>query len=506
MNRAMLFAAGLMMTACATLPEGPVSWKVPEDGGTPRRSSRITAVSGTEFRIAACAEEDESPLRHAVSRLDLIAVNPSDRTRTVTLHLDLSGDGKRNKLDHDARGFGGMPKRDYLYIQEPGQLWRRVDGTVDDWTCTVSFPAAPGETRVGLSPWYTYDHYVRFIASLPTHPHLAVSVAGKSDGGREIRELTITDPSVPGAGKQRIFWHAREHAYECFSSFAMEGLVAFLLSDEAAEVRRRYVVTLHPMTNVDGVALGYEYRWAYDYPKPRATATAAVTWGAIDRLRPDLVITWHNWIAPRDGDVVFYTDGIDGKATRRAWDLFTQRFPSPRAVGHRWLDEANPIRYNWVGRSLSENNVHEYAMKRYGTKVWGWEMPWWGRDAGDPTRNARKHGADFGRAFFAVQGILTAPAVSYGSVRPVESVQRGHRHEILVNGTRHVADPAREAAVIGEFTSPSGKRVQVEGSYEGEAGWRVAFSPDEEGGWSCLLRGEGVECFVTGRLVCVRPD
>lgn len=504
MRRALLWAAGLMMTACASLPEGPVTWKVPEDGGTPRRASRITPLGDREFRIAACAEEEESPLRHAVSRLDLIAVNPGDRDRTVTLHLDLSGDGKRKKLDHDARGFGGMLKRDYLYVQEPGKPWRRVDGSVDDWTCTVSFTAVPGETRIGLSPWYPFEDYRTYMGSLPRHPHLAKAVAGKSDGGREIWELTITDPSVPAGEKRRIFWHAREHAYECFSSFAMEGLVAFLLSEEAAEIRRRYAITLHPMTNVDGVARGYEYRWSYDFPKPRGTATAAVTWGAIDRLRPDLVITWHNWIAPRDGDVVFYTDDEAGTPTRRAWDLFTQRFPSPRAVGHRWLDETNPIRYNWAGRSLSEDNVHQYAMKRYGSRVWGWEMPWWGRDAGDPLQNARKHGADFARAFFAVQAILAAPPPSAADAA-ARNAPAGLPYDFVVRARSHVADPRREGALIGELTSPSGARRQIEGVFEGGEAWRLTFTPDEAGEWTYLLRGEGVEHFSTGRLTCTAP-
>ena len=156
------------------------------------------------------------------------------------------------------------------------------------------------------------------------------------------------------------------------------------------------------MTNVDGVAQGYEYRNGYDYPQPRGTATGKLTFDAIDRLRPDFAVTWHNWVAPRDVDCLFYTDSENGKASRRAWDLFTQRFPSPRGVGHRWESESDPLAKNWFGRTLGESNVHQYAMKRYGTQVWGWEMPWWGRDVDA----ARKAGADFGRAFLATLDIM----------------------------------------------------------------------------------------------------
>lgn len=51
---------------------------------------------------------------------------------------------------------------------------------------------------------------------------------------------------------------------------------------------------------------------------------------------------------------------------------------------------------------VEESNVHQYAMKRYGTQVWGWEMPWWGRDVDA----ARRAGADFGRAFLATIDIM----------------------------------------------------------------------------------------------------
>jgi hypothetical protein len=64
--------------------------------------------------------------------------------------------------------------------------------------------------------------------------------------------MTITEPTVPMAQKRTIYLQAREHAYETFSSFAMEGLLEFLLLDAAAEFRRQYRIVLHPMTNVDG--------------------------------------------------------------------------------------------------------------------------------------------------------------------------------------------------------------------------------------------------------------
>jgi hypothetical protein len=482
-------------------PTEPVQIVVPPDGGTPRGPDRIVRLGQRDFRILAAVEEGHSPLTHAVSRVDLIVRNSGPEAEIV-LHLDLSGDGART--NYDASPEGGMPERDFLYVQNPGQPWRRVEGTVSGWVATVRFPVPPGETRLGLSPWYTYGDYLSFVGSLPAHPHLQKALIGKSEGGREQWELTITDPASPPEDKRRVFWHTREHAYETFSSFAIEGLVEFLLSPAAAEHRQRFAFTLHPMTNVDGVADGYEYRAGYDYPKSRGTVTARLTWETVDRLRPDLVVAWHNWIAPRDVDVVFYTDSVEGRASRRAWDLFTQRFPSPRSVGHRWQSEHNPVEKNWFGRTLSDGNVHQYAMKQYGTRVWGWEMPWWGRDEDDPTRNARRAGADFGRAWLETLRELEAPPVS-APPRAVVEVRCREMHEFELRGRSHVENPFRDAALIGEFISPAGKKITLEGFHCGADLWKLRFVPEEEGEWRYLLRGEGAALFAEGRLLAKHP-
>ncbi|MDO8542154.1 MAG: DUF4038 domain-containing protein [Opitutaceae bacterium] len=491
-----------LLSGLACLQAQTISWSVPADGGTPRDPARIVADGAAEFRIRASVEEGRSPLKHAVSRIDLICRNESQQAATVTVHLDLSGDGKRT--DFDSTAFGGMATRDFVFIQPPGKPWQQVNGTTAGWISTVSFVAAPGETRIGLGPSYSYADLLRWVNALPSHPHLDKHPLGKSDGGRDHWELTITDPAIALEKKQKIFWHAREHAYETFSSFAMEGLIEFLLADAAAEFRRRYVISLHPMTNVDGVAQGHEYRGGYDFPDPHGTATGRLTFAAMDRLRPDFAVAWHNWIAPRDQDVVFYTDGEKGgpTVTARAWHLFTQRFPSPRATGHRWRDDVPPEKFNWHGRRpLNEANVHQYAMKRYGTSVWGWEMPWWNRTTDD----ARRAGAGFAGAFFATLDDLRHDVKLPPPVATVPEVPRWEMHEFVLRGRSHVANPFRDAALVGEFTSPSGKTVKAEGFFNGDEMWRLRFAPDEQGEWRYLLRGEGVELFQRGALRCTAP-
>jgi hypothetical protein len=525
-----------------------ISWSVPEDGGAPRDTNRIERMGPREFLIRASFEEGGPiVLRHAVSRVDLLCRNTDAQSITVTVHLDLSGDGKRT--DYDNKPEAGMKLRDFIFIQPPGKGWRQADGTTEHWIATVNFDAAPGATKIGLSPWYTYTDYLHFVNALPKHSHLEKQLLGRSDGGREHWELIITDPAVSAEKKRNIFWHAREHAYETYSSFAMEGLVEFLLSDEAAEFRRHYIIVLHPMTNLDGVAQGFEYRGGYDFPSPRGTATARLTFDTIDRLRPDFAVAWHNWVAPRDRNVVFYTDGENGQATPRAWLRFTQLFPSLHGADHRWKDETTPLRYNWEGRSpLSEGNPHQYAMKKYGTRVWGWEMPWWNYSVAD----ARRMGADFARAFLTTieeirtnaspisAGITPSPlegvrggignefrpasggldkttlhpqslSPSKGEGTPIATspstveVLRWDMHEFSATGRAHGANPFRDAALVGEFISPSAKTNVIDGFYDGDDTWRLRFAPDELGEWSYLLRGEGVEILQHGKFRCTAP-
>ncbi len=478
-----------------------ITWSVPEDGGTPHDLQRIEQKAPKEFHIRASFEDGgQSVLRHAVSRVDLLCHNAGTAPVTVTLHLDLSGDGQRT--DYDTKPESGMKLRDFAFIQPPGGEWTQIDGSTDRWIATVKFQAAPGDTKFGLSPWYTYADYLRFINGLPAHPHLKKEMIGKSDGGREHWELTVTDPSVPREKKRVIFWHGREHCYETFASYAMEGAIGFLLSDEAAEFRRHYVIVLHPMTNVDGVAQGFEYRGSYDLPDPHKTATGKLTFAAVDRLKPDFAVTWHNWIMPRDRNVVFYTDGDQGKPTSRAWLRFTQLFPTLRMAGHRWKDETTPEKYNWEGRPMTNDfNLHQYAMKKYGTRIWGWEMPWWNFTTGE----VRQMGASFGRAFLRTIDEIRDGTTPAEVTLPVAEVPRWELHEFTAQGRAHVDNPFREAALVGEFTAPSGRTVVADGFYDGGDTWRLRFAPDEEGEWKFLLRGEGVEILQRGTLRCTPP-
>jgi hypothetical protein len=78
-------------------------------------------------------------------------------------------------------------------------------------------------------------------------------------------------------------------------------------------------------------------------------------------------------------------------------------------------------------------------------------------------------------------------------------------HEFQLRGLCHVGNPFRDASLLGDFVSPSGKRIALEGFYCGADVWKLRFVPDEEGEWRYLLRGEGVSLFAEGRLRATAP-
>jgi hypothetical protein len=89
-----------------------------------------------------------------------------------------------------------------------------------------------------------------------------------------------------------------------------------------------------------------------------------------------------------------------------------------------------------------------------------------------------------------------------GQDGPAVEVARWEMHEFSAAGRARGANPFRDAALVGEIVSPSGRTVVLNGFYDGEDKWRLRFAPDEEGEWCYLLRGEGVEILERGKLRC----
>jgi murein tripeptide amidase MpaA len=90
------------------------------------------------------------------------------------------------------------------------------------------------------------------------------SLLCKSLLGNRIEKITITDPSNPDSEKKGLVVMGRVHPGETVSSYMVEGLIRWLLSedDAASSIRKHFIVKIIPMLNPDGVIHGNS---RYDY-------------------------------------------------------------------------------------------------------------------------------------------------------------------------------------------------------------------------------------------------
>ena len=111
-------------------------------------------------------------------------------------------------------------------------------------------------TAGGDSVWvahvepYTASRLEEFLKPIPKE------IVGRSVEGRPIYLLTITNPAIPDEKKRVVWLMTRQHAWESGTSFAGEGAIKHMLSDEARELRDRVVFKIFPMLDPDGCAHG----------------------------------------------------------------------------------------------------------------------------------------------------------------------------------------------------------------------------------------------------------
>jgi hypothetical protein len=88
------------------------------------------------------------------------------------------------------------------------------------------------------------------------HPHVRVETVGRTVDGRPMPLVTITDPRIDDMGKKVVWLMFRQHSWEAGSSWAGEGALLYLLTNEAVSLRERVAWKIFPMADPDGVARG----------------------------------------------------------------------------------------------------------------------------------------------------------------------------------------------------------------------------------------------------------
>jgi hypothetical protein len=109
---------------------------------------------------------------------------------------------------------------------------------------------------------YTYTQLTNYLFSLSNYKKiLRIDSIGQSLDNNKLYMLIITnfeDSFDTLANKKAIIFTARVHPGESSSSFVIQGLIEFLLSNEpkAINLRKNYIFKIIPMLNPDGVIRG----------------------------------------------------------------------------------------------------------------------------------------------------------------------------------------------------------------------------------------------------------
>ena len=127
---------------------------------------------------------------------------------------------------------------------------------------------------------FTNEDMDRLATEASADPDATVVELGKSRFGRlPLRQIVVTDPEVPNAGKKGIWLHAGEDPWEFPGVIACAGAARWAMSDDPAarEFRRRFVLYVMPIVQPDAVRRGWtnysldaaytqfiNFGWSYD--------------------------------------------------------------------------------------------------------------------------------------------------------------------------------------------------------------------------------------------------
>ena len=192
--------------------------------------------------------------------------------------------------------------------------WRHFPDSQLNWDAkephlTITFTPERNRIWIAHVPPYTNKRLGALLTEFKASPFLERRSVGRTVEGREMTLLTIVNPKVVDPKKKVIWLMFRQHAWETGSSWAGEGAIRFLLSnnERAIKIRGRTMIKIFPLADPDGVAdggvrfnrHGYDLNRNWDTIDPVKMPEIAAQHGAIlewvnSGHRLDCFLSLHN--------------------------------------------------------------------------------------------------------------------------------------------------------------------------------------------------------------------
>jgi hypothetical protein len=142
-----------------------------------------------------------------------------------------------------------------------GENWQHFQAADwDDAKAELSVRLRVSADRVWIAhiPPYPHSRVLGLLAEVKRSQHVSVEVIGESALGRPLHLITVTNFAQPDTSKKVVWLQARQHAWECGTTFLVEGALRFVTSEDPAAVKLRATTIFKfvPMINVDSVVRG----------------------------------------------------------------------------------------------------------------------------------------------------------------------------------------------------------------------------------------------------------
>jgi hypothetical protein len=191
--------------------------------------------------------------------LRFLPASHPDRGWTCWWYFKLEGLQPGSTITLDLGGTGwGQP--DQAFFSYDNRHWQQtVGGVRASRRIVYRVPVESAEAWFAWGPPFVLQHAQELVADVcKLNPHAAAFELGKTREGRPVPGLKIVDQSAAENKLPAIWVQARQHAWEAGSSWVARGLAEWLVSNDpmAQSLRRRAVVYLVPVMDVDNVELG----------------------------------------------------------------------------------------------------------------------------------------------------------------------------------------------------------------------------------------------------------
>ncbi len=246
----LLFTGVLVLQAFAQ-DQPAITFNQSFQGGT---IGKIEKADATTFRCFVEGQYDERGRNRQVSWFYFRMENVLNREVSLTF-TDFVGE-YNDKPGACAMNADIRPV--FSYDNEHWQFFSAMDWDNTKKEATLKFKAEQNQIWIAHQVPYTHERLLRFLREVDQSPLARVEVIGKTVQGRDLHMVTVTNPAIPDAQKKTVWLQARQHAWESGTSFAMEGALRFVISDDpkAKTLRDKIVFKFTPMVDPDGCANG----------------------------------------------------------------------------------------------------------------------------------------------------------------------------------------------------------------------------------------------------------